>query len=104
GLSLAAAALPLVLQARVEERHLDQFNHVNVMWYTHFFDEGTFGLFERVGCGRSYYEGAGRERGMFALEQHTRYLQELRLGDAVEVRARVLSVSPKRIHFMLFLV
>ncbi len=95
------ADLPLVFATQVEARHLDRFGHVNVMWYTHFFDSGTLALFERLGCGPSYYERSGH--GMFALEQHTRYRRELREGDQVELRPRLLGMASKRIHFMLFL-
>jgi acyl-CoA thioester hydrolase len=95
------SALPVVYRTRVAERHLDRFGHVNVMWYTHFIDEATLSLFDRFGCGTAYLEESGN--GMFALEEHTRYLRELRLGDGVETRARILGRSAKRIHFMLFL-
>lgn len=95
------ADLPLVYATTVEARHLDRFRHVNVMWYTHFFDEATLALFERLGCGPSYYARSGQ--AMFALQQHTRYLRELREGERIEVRARVLGAAAKRIHFMLFL-
>ena len=100
-MDLPLEALPVVYEAVAEEKHLDRFGHVNVMWYTHFFDEATLGLFERLGCGTSYYTQSGH--GMFALEQHTRYLRELRSSDVIEVRARLLGAGPKRIHFMLFL-
>lgn len=95
------APLPLVYETTVAERHIDRFGHVNVMWYTHYFDEATLGLFERLGCGPSYYRASAH--GMFALESHTRYLSELRLGEAVQARARLLGASARRIHFILFL-
>jgi acyl-CoA thioester hydrolase len=95
------STLPVVHADQISARHIDRFGHVNVMWYTHFFDEGTLGLFERLGCGPSYHATSGH--GTFALEQHARYLRELREGERIELRARLLGASPKRIHFMLFL-
>lgn len=94
--------LPVVYRGEVASRFLDQFGHVNVMWYTYLFDEATRAFFDEVGCGPTYYDRA--PNAMFALEQHTRYLRELRLDDPIEIRGRALGRSPKRIHFLLFLV
>jgi acyl-CoA thioester hydrolase len=41
--------------------------------------------------------------GSFALESHIRYLAEVKLGEAVTVRSRVLARSAKTIHFMHFM-
>jgi acyl-CoA thioester hydrolase len=43
------------------------------------------------------------DAGAFALEQHTRYLTELRLGQAVTLRTRAISRTAKRFHFMHFM-
>lgn len=93
--------LPITHRVTVVERYLDRFDHVNVMWYTHLFDKATLAFFDRLGCGIAYYRKSGN--AMFALEQHTRYLSELRLGETIEVRARALGRSSRRIHFMLFM-
>ena len=42
--------------------------------------------------------------GAFALEQHTRYLVEVRQGQRVQIRTRALGRSEKRFHFMHFMV
>src|SRR5262249_14922491 len=41
--------------------------------------------------------------GAFALKQHTCYLAEVRVGEAVEVRSRLLGRSVKRLHFLHFM-
>lgn len=95
------SALLNIYQGKICKEHLDFNNHVNVMWYTHFFDMATRELFEFLGCGESYVKA--ENKSMFALEQHTRYLRELHLDDEFCVCARILGCSEKRIHFMLFL-
>jgi acyl-CoA thioester hydrolase len=54
-----------------------------------------------VGLNRAYFEG--NRAGSFALAQHFRYLKEVRAGQHVTIRSRVLGRSAKRwhtIHFM----
>lgn len=96
------SALAITHQTTVLEEHLDEMGHMNVMWYTHFFDQGTWGLFSGLGMDLAYFEN--EHAGAFALEQHTRYLAELRLGDSVTVRSRILARNAKRLHFMHFMI
>src|SRR5262249_55790113 len=86
----------------IPEAYLDEMGHMNVMWYTHLFSEATGGLFERIGLDRAYFEA--NQAGTFALEQHTRYLKEIRVGKRVTIRTRVLGRTSKRLHFMHFLI
>jgi acyl-CoA thioester hydrolase len=95
-------ALPVTYEAVIPESYLDEMGHMNVMWYTHLFSCGTEGLFERVGLTRAYFEE--NQAGTFALEQHTRYLVEVRVGQRVLVRTRLLGRSAKLFHFLHFLV
>ncbi|MCI0576031.1 MAG: thioesterase family protein [Chloroflexi bacterium] len=95
------AALPLTYRATVPESYLDQMGHMNVMWYTHLFDQGTWGFFDLLGMNQAYFDAY--QAGGFALEQHTRYLAEIRLGNSVAVYTRALGRSAKRIHFMHFM-
>ncbi len=94
--------LAITHQAAVLQEHLDEMGHMNVMWYTHFFDRATWGFFARLGMDLAYFEGECA--GAFALEQHTRYLAELRLADSVTLRSRILARNAKRVHFMHFMV
>ena len=93
--------LPVTHQATIPEEYLDVMGHMNVMWYTHLFDQGTFAFFAMFGMDAHYYTNS--RSGGFALEQHTRYLAEVRLGDHVTVRTRALGRTAKRLHFMHFL-
>ena len=98
---MQVSELVLLHNDSIQEKYLDQNGHMNVMWYTHLFDKAAEALFESIGCGTSYRETQGKSP--FALEQHTRYLAEMHLGDQIEISARILGRSSKRIHFILFI-
>jgi acyl-CoA thioester hydrolase len=93
--------LPITYQSVIPDDYLDEMGHMNVMWYTHLFSLGAWGLFQMVGLNREYFEA--KHAGSFALEQHFRYLKEVRAGQHVTIRSRVLGRTEKRwhtIHFM----
>jgi acyl-CoA thioester hydrolase len=95
------SSLPITYRAVIPETFIDEFGHVNVMWYTHLFTEGAGGLFQLVGLTWEHLET--NRSGTFALEQHFRYLKEIRQGQHVTLRSRVLGRTTKRwhtIHFM----
>jgi acyl-CoA thioester hydrolase len=94
-------SLPITHRAVIPDAYLDEMGHMNVMWYTHLFSEAAWGLFQMVGLDRTYF--AAHHAGSFALAQHFRYLKEVRLGQHVTLRSRVLGRSARRwhtIHFM----
>jgi acyl-CoA thioester hydrolase len=93
--------LPVTYQATVIEEWLDEMEHMNVMWYTHLFDRATWQFFANLGMNLDYFEKQGA--GAFALEQHTRYLAEVRLGQEITLRTRAIDRSAKRFHFMHFM-
>jgi acyl-CoA thioester hydrolase len=93
--------LPVTHRAAIPEAYLDEMGHMNVMWYTHLFSQAAWGLFQTVGLTEAYF--AANRAGSFALAQHFRYLKEVRAGQHVTLRSRVLGRSAKRwhtIHFM----
>ena len=75
--------------------------HMNVMWYTHLFSEATVGLFQLIGLTWQYMEK--HQGGSFDLESHIRYLSEVRVGQVVEIRSRLLGRSENRFHVMHFM-
>jgi len=93
--------LPVTNHKVIPENYIDIMGHMNVMWYIHIFDIATRNLFNSVGFGEEYVRRTGN--GSFALEAHIRYLSEVKLGDAVTVRSRVLAHSAKTLHFMHFM-
>jgi acyl-CoA thioester hydrolase len=94
-------SLPITHRAEIPESYLDEMGHMNVMWYTHLFSVGAWGLFQAVGLTLEYFET--NQAGSFALEQHFNYLKEVRLGQHVTIRSRVLGRSAKRWHSMQFM-
>jgi acyl-CoA thioester hydrolase len=93
-----ALAMPRTLEATVEQRFIDLNGHMNVAWYVYLFDRATWVLFERLGIDEAYRTRANA--GIFAAEEHLRYLGELREGDPLEVHSRVLEVRPKSLRLM----
>ncbi len=94
--------LPLTLEGKVEEKQLDFLGHMNVMWYTHFFDVATWNWYDSFGFGHDYH--THDNNGSFALEAHTRYLAELRLGDEFKIYSRAIARSAKLFLMMHFMV
>jgi acyl-CoA thioester hydrolase len=93
--------LPITAQAEIPTSYLDEMGHMNVMWYTHLFSRGVWGLFQRIGFTPEYMQA--HQAGSFALELHVRYLAEVRAGQHVTLRTRALGRTPKRIHYLHFL-
>jgi acyl-CoA thioester hydrolase len=78
--------------------HCDHVGHMNVMWYVGMFDAATWQLFNFIGLTPSFLRQANR--GMAAVDQQISYLQELRAGDVLTVKTRVLEVKEKSLRFM----
>ncbi|MGB1547099.1 MAG: thioesterase family protein [Alphaproteobacteria bacterium] len=82
--------------SKVEESWLDFNGHMNVAYYTRAFDDATDLWWTFIGVGPKYVKAVGRS--VFAVEAHTVYKRELRLGDALHVTTRLLGFDQKRIH------
>ncbi|MEX2144405.1 MAG: thioesterase family protein [Anaerolineales bacterium] len=95
------SSLPLTLEATVEAKHLDQLDHMNVMWYMHFFDAATWNWYESFDFGKDYHAHSGF--GSFALESHIRYIAELRVGEQVKLHTRMLGRNAKLFHYIHFM-
>ena len=91
-----------VYQETIPASYLDKMGHMNVRYYVGIFDEATWRFFTRLGMDPVYFRSTNN--GMFALEQHIRYLAEVCQGETVIVHARLLGRSTKRIHFMHFMI
>jgi acyl-CoA thioester hydrolase len=96
-------ALPYLHTETVKEEHLDAMGHMNIRHYLGFFDNAGWGLFaNQFGLTLDYYQS--HRVGMFALKQFLHYTAEVRLGDVVDIYGRVINRTPKRVHFMMFMV
>ena len=94
------AQLPLTLQSEVKPEYVDALDHMNVMWYTHLFDQATWNFYDSFGFGREYHRGPF---GSFALEIYHRHLAELRLGDSLRIYSRAVGRRDKLVHIMHFM-
>jgi acyl-CoA thioester hydrolase len=96
------AQLSLLHCATIPPEYLDAMAHMNVRWYMALFDEGAWRFFASFGMDEAYYRT--RQAGGFALKHFIQYFAEVRVGETVAIRGRVLGRSAKRVHFMLFMV
>jgi acyl-CoA thioester hydrolase len=96
------ASLPVYHRATIQPEHLDELGHMNVRWYMALFSDATVAMLASFGMDMNYTRQA--EAGSFALKHFIHYLAEVRLGEQVALRARVLGRNEKRLHYVLFMV
>ena len=89
---------PITYRGTVYPWQCDHVGHMNVMWYVGKFDEATWQLFAGLGITPAYLRR--ENRGMAALEQKISYKRELRAGDVVSVRSRLVEMREKVIRFV----
>lgn len=94
--------LPVVYRTVVPPEYRDAMDHMNVRWYMVLYDDAGEALFNLFGQSLDYYTATGA--GGFDLEHHLHYLNEVRIGNTISIRARLLGRSAKRLHYMLFMV
>lgn len=94
--------LPCYNRVTIPEAYLDVMGHMNVRWYVAMFDDAAWDFFADFGMDQAYYDGTNS--GGFALRQYISYLAEVRVGETVAVRTRMLARSAKLIHFMHFMI
>lgn len=86
----------------VTEADLDLNGHMNASRFFNAHVLSARSAFASVGVNEEYV--ALRKMGTFAVEQHIRYLGELRLGERYSVRPRFLGRTEKAVHLVSFLV
>ncbi len=75
---------------------IDSNDHMNLAYYVVLFDHGTDAIYAALGMGADYKQ---RYRaGTFAVETHTLYRAELRVGARVAVESLVVGADAKRLH------
>jgi acyl-CoA thioester hydrolase len=75
---------------------------MNMRWYVALFDDAGDELHERIGLIPEFH--CQRQTGTVDLEHHTHFLNEVMPRDAVAVYSRLVARSPKRLHYLMFLV
>lgn len=94
--------LPVVYRAPVPHEYRDAMDHMNVRWYLTLYDAAGDNMYQLYGQTPEYYQA--NQTGGFDLEHHIRYLAQVRIGDTVAIRARLLHRTAKRLHYMMFMV
>ena len=84
------------------EEWTDRNQHVNIRYYIAVFDDAGDAFYPTVGLGDADHRE--RESGTMDLEHHTHFVRELRAGDGISVYMRIVGVSAKRFHYLMFLV
>lgn len=80
----------------VREEWVDYNGHLRDAFYLLIFSFATDALIDRIGLDAATRQA--RARSIYTLEAHVNYLQEIKLGTAVRIDARVLAVDAKRMH------
>ena len=95
---LSQVEAPLICpRERVIEDWIDYNGHLNMAYYNVIFDHGVDHFYDLLNVGAAYASsGVG---SCFTLEAHLHYVQELKLGDEVEVRLQLLDFDHKRLHY-----
>ena len=79
----------------------DRNEHVNIRYFIVVFDEAGDAFYPTVGLDDAGHRR--RESGTMDLEHHTHFIREVRPGDRLAVYMRIVGVSPKRFHYLMFL-
>ena len=95
-------ALPLVYRVTIPPEYEDENGHMNIRWYLAVFDDAGYPFAASLGITPDYHRQHGT--GGFDLEHHIHYLREVMIGDTVAVYIRLVGHTPKRIHYLMFMV
>jgi acyl-CoA thioester hydrolase len=96
------AVLPLYHRETIPPAYLDMMGHMNIRWYFEMFAKAGRNFFESHGLDGDYFQG--QKAGIFALKHFIQYFAEVRVGQTVAVRTRLVARSDRRfqcMHFML---
>lgn len=79
----------------------DRNDHVNIRHFVALFDDAGDAFYLTVGLGDADHRL--RESGTMDLEHHIHFVREVRAGDRLSVYMRLIGVSAKRFHYLMFL-
>jgi acyl-CoA thioesterase FadM len=96
------ALQPVCLRATVPESYRDSNGHMNVRWYIALFDDAGDTLHDWMGATPAYHAAHGT--GTFDLEYHVNFVHEVLPGEDVTVYVRLVGLTAKRLHYVMFLV
>jgi len=94
--------LPPLLQKVIPAEWQDLNGHVNVRHYLELYDAASWPKLAEFGLDASAF--LEQRQGLFDLEHHLWYLDELHVGDTVTVHWRFVARTVKRFHGVMFIV
>ena len=93
--------LPNLLSQVVPAPFEDVNGHLNIRHYVGIASEGLDEALAKLGIPQNWPSVAGQ--GVFSAEHHMSYLTELRTGDAISVRVRMVGRSDRAAHALVYL-
>jgi acyl-CoA thioester hydrolase len=96
------SSLHNVYRTVIPPAYEDRNGHMNVRWYLALYDEAGDALYPMLGLSEDYLTASGM--GGFDLEHHIWYAAEVRVGETVVIRVRMLARSAKLFHYLMFMV
>lgn len=94
--------LPVLMEKVIPPEWQDLNGHVNVRHYLELCDAASWPKLAEFGLDASAF--LERRQGLFDLEHHLWYLDELHVGDTVTVHWRFIARTAKRFHGVMFIV
>lgn len=95
------SALPAYLSQVVPAPFEDLNGHLNIRHYVGIASEGLDEAMAEVGIPQNWPTQAGH--GVFSAEHHMTYVVELRTGDRISVRVRLIGRSERAAHALVYL-
>lgn len=100
GMAVITSREKIIIETYSGVVHPDQLahmGHMNLMWYTSKFDQGTWHYFAMLGITPSYIKEHNRD--MAALEITTKYFSEAVVADLLILTTRMLEINNKTLKF-----
>jgi len=89
-------------QETIPSDYLDVMGHMNIRWYMALYDKAMRNFFVSHGLSADFIRE--NQIGTFALKHVVHYYAEVRVGQNVDIRTRLLGRSDRRFHAMHFVI
>lgn len=94
--------LPVYNRAAVIPAQIDALGHLSFPFYLELTNTAWWAFNGAIGLGAQEATAVGG--GIFALEHYLRFLAEVTVAQTVALRLRLVGLSAKRIHYVMFMV
>jgi acyl-CoA thioester hydrolase len=97
-----AQLAPACWRIQIPGDYADQNGHMNIRWYMAIFDDAGEVMHDWLGLTPALHKRLGS--GTMDLEHHINYVGEVLPGEDVAIYIRFLGWTPKRLHYLMFMV